>query len=101
MIITASCGLEPGRIVKYKPLVDEAIELSGHKVTSVVLYQRPQCKADICEGRDFDWDAEMAAAQPADIVPVKSEDPAYILYTSGTTGTPKGWCVQLPAMLSR
>ena len=86
MIITASCGIEPGKIVEYKPLVDGAIDLSSHKISSVILYQRLQCQAEMIEGRDFDWDAENVKAGSADIVPVKSEDPAYIPYASGTTG---------------
>lgn len=89
-VITASCGIEPSRIVEYKPLLDGAIELAKHKPDHCVILQRPQCKASMVPGRDVDWNDAMSSATAADCVPVLATDPQYILYTSGTTGLPKG-----------
>ena len=89
-IVTASCGLEPGRTIEYKPLVDAAIDLSTHKPAACVVYQRPQAEAKLTAGLDHDWNDVMASAVPSDCVTVKATDPLYIIYTSGTTGQPKG-----------
>ncbi|WP_083100177.1 propionate-CoA ligase PrpE [Pseudophaeobacter leonis] len=89
-IIAASGGLEPGRVVHYKPLLDGAIDLAEHKPDFCVILQREQEVADLIEGRDVNWHGFQYGVQPADCVPVEGNHPSYILYTSGTTGQPKG-----------
>ena len=90
LIVSASCGVEPNRVVAYKPLLDEAIRLARHKPSACVILQRPVQEATLVEGRDLDWAQAMSGAAAVPCVPVNANEPLYILYTSGTTGQPKG-----------
>jgi len=90
LILSASCGIEVGRVIAYKPLLDQAIALSRHKPERSVVLQRPQLRAELVPGRDLDWDDFLSGAPAVECVPMAATDPLYTLYTSGTTGVPKG-----------
>ncbi|MBD3610115.1 MAG: propionyl-CoA synthetase [Gammaproteobacteria bacterium] len=90
LVLSASCGIEINTIVDYKKLLDGAIEMTEHKPNNCIIFQRPQSEAPMVTGRDLDWKELLSSASPADCVAVKGTDPLYILYTSGTTGKPKG-----------
>jgi propionyl-CoA synthetase len=89
-IVLASCGIEGQRVIEYKPLLDAAIDMAEHKPKTCIVLRRPQAEGSMIEGRDVDWETAMSTASPVECVPVAATDPLYILYTSGTTGMPKG-----------
>lgn len=90
LLITASCGLEPGRVIAYHPLIEQALQLASHQPSRCIVLQRPQCLATLNPVRDLDWHVALAEAEPADCADTAATDPLYVLYTSGTTGKPKG-----------
>ncbi|WP_276571912.1 propionyl-CoA synthetase [Desulfonema magnum] len=90
VIVSASCGIEGKKVIPYKPLLDEAINISASKPEHCIVFQRPMETASMTDGRDIDWNEAMTKAEPHDCVPVAATDPLYVLYTSGTTGQPKG-----------
>ena len=90
VVVSASCGIEPGRVVEYKPLLDAAVESSQWKPTRCIVLQRPMLEAELDPSRDLEWHEALEGAEPADWVPLAATDPLYIIYTSGTTGQPKG-----------